>query len=51
MFVQVHRSTIVDMRLVVTALREFTGRVMLTLKGVKDKAQVSQHYAHLVARM
>ena len=50
-FVQVHRSTIVNMRVVVTAERDFTGRVMLTLKGVNDKVQVSRQYAHLFARM
>ncbi len=50
-FVQVHRSTIVNMRVVATAERDFTGRVMLTLKGVKDKVQVSRQYAHLFARM
>ena len=51
MFVQVHRSTIVNMRVVVTAERDFTGRVMLTLKGVSEKVQVSRQYAHLFARM
>jgi DNA-binding LytR/AlgR family response regulator len=51
LFVQVHRSTIVNMRNVATAERDFTGRVMLTLKGVKDKVQVSRQYAHLFARM
>ena len=51
MFVQVHRSTIVNMRAVVTAERDFTGRVMLALKGVQDKVQVSRQYAHLFARM
>ena len=50
-FVQVHRSTIVNMRAVVTADRDFTGRVMLTLKGVKEKVQVSRQYAHLFTRM
>ena len=50
-FVQIHRSTIVNMRVVVTAERDFTGRVMLTLKGVKEKVQVSRQYAHLFARM
>ena len=51
MFVQVHRATIVNMRTVATAERDFTGRVMLTLNGVKDKVQVSRQYAHLFARM
>ncbi len=51
LFVQVHRSTIVNMRSVVTADRDFTGRVMLTLKDVKEKIQVSRQYAHLFARM
>ena len=51
LFVQVHRSIIVNMRAVVTADRDFTGRVMLTLKDVKEKIQVSRQYAHLFARM
>ena len=51
LFVQVHRSTIVNMRAVEIADRDFTGRVMLTLKGVKEKVQVSRQYAHLFARM
>ena len=51
LFVQVHRSTIVNMRSVVTADRDFTGRVMLTLKDVQEKVQVSRQYAHLFARM
>ena len=51
LFVQVHRSTIVNMRSVVTADRDFTGRVMLTLKDVKEKVQVSRQYSHLFARM
>ena len=51
LFVQVHRSTIVNMRSVVTADRDFTGRVMLTLKDVKEKIQVSRQYAHLFTRM
>ena len=51
LFVQVHRSTIVNMRTVITADRDFTGRVMLTLKDVKEKIQVSRQYAHLFARM
>jgi DNA-binding LytR/AlgR family response regulator len=50
-FVQVHRSTIVNMRAVETAERDFSGRVMLTLKGIKEKVQVSRQYAHLFARM
>ncbi len=50
-FVQVHRSTIVNMRCVETAARDFTGKVTLTLKGVKEKVQVSRQYAHLFARM
>lgn len=51
LFVQVHRSTIVNMRSVITADRDFTGRVMLTVKGVQDKIQVSRQYAHLFTRM
>lgn len=51
LFVQVHRSTIVNLRAVLTADRDFTGRVLLTLRGVKDKVQVSRQNAHLFARM
>jgi len=51
LFVQVHRSTIVNMRAVETADRDFTGRVLLTLRGSKDKVQVSRQYAHLFSRM
>ncbi len=51
LFVQVHRSTIVNMRAVAVADRDFTGRVLLTLNGVNDKVQVSRQYAHLFARM
>jgi DNA-binding LytR/AlgR family response regulator len=50
-FVQVHRSTIVNMRSVESAARDFTGKVTLTLKGVKEKVQVSRQYAHLFTRM
>ena len=39
------------MRAVETADRDFTGRVLLTLRGVKDKVQVSRQYAHLFTRM
>lgn len=51
LFVQVHRGTIVNMRSVVSADRDFSGRVMLTLKQVKEKVQVSRQYAHLFTRM
>lgn len=50
-FVQVHRSTIVNMRVVVSAERDFTGRVLLTLKGLKQTVHVSRQYAHLFSRM
>lgn len=50
-FTQVHRSTIVNMRFVETAERDLMGRVILTLRGVKDKVQVSRQHAHLFARM
>ncbi len=50
-FVQVHRSTVVNMRCVETATRDFTGKMTLTLKGVKEKVQVSRQYAHLFVRM
>lgn len=51
LFVQVHRSTVVNMRCVETATRDLTGKMTLTLKGVKEKVPVSRHYAHLFTRM
>ncbi|MBX7228101.1 MAG: LytTR family DNA-binding domain-containing protein [Burkholderiaceae bacterium] len=50
-FVQVHRATIVNMRAVLTAERDFTGRMLLSLKAVPNKVAVSRQYAHLFARM
>ncbi len=50
-FVQVHRSTVVNMRCVESATRDFAGKMTLTLKGVKEKVQVSRQYAHLFVRM
>jgi DNA-binding LytR/AlgR family response regulator len=50
-FVQVHRSTVVNMRCVETATRDFSGKITLTLKGVKEKVQVSRQYTHLFSRM
>jgi DNA-binding LytR/AlgR family response regulator len=51
LFVQVHRSTIVNMRAVATASRDFSGKLTLTLHGVTQKIPVSRQYAHLFARM
>jgi DNA-binding LytR/AlgR family response regulator len=51
LFVQVHRSAVVNMRCVETATRDLAGKITLTLKGAKEKVQVSRHYAHLFARM
>jgi DNA-binding LytR/AlgR family response regulator len=50
-FVQVHRSTVVNMRYVETATRDFSGKMTLKLKGVKEKVQVSRQHAHLFVRM
>jgi DNA-binding LytR/AlgR family response regulator len=50
-FWQVHRGTVVQARAVQTALREESGRVVLTLRGRDDKLVVSRLYAHLFKGM
>jgi DNA-binding LytR/AlgR family response regulator len=51
LFVQVHRSTAVNMRAVEAAERDFNGKISLVLNGVREKIAVSRHYAHLFSRM
>ncbi len=50
-FWQVHRSTIVQARAIVTAKREESGKVTLTLKGRSEKLVASRLYAHLFKGM
>ena len=50
-FWQVHRSTVVQARLVASAHREESGKVTLTLKGRGDKLVASRLYAHLFKGM
>ena len=50
-FWQVHRSTVVQARLVASARREESGKVTLTLKGRDDKLVASRLYAHLFKGM
>ena len=50
-FWQVHRSTVVQARLVASARREESGKVTLTLKGRGDKLVASRLYAHLFKGM
>jgi DNA-binding LytR/AlgR family response regulator len=50
-FWQVHRSTVVQARLVASARREESGKVTLTLKGHGDKLVASRLYAHLFKGM
>jgi DNA-binding LytR/AlgR family response regulator len=45
-FWQVHRGTIVRADAIATAVREESGKVTLTLRGVKDKLTASRLYAH-----
>jgi DNA-binding LytR/AlgR family response regulator len=46
-FWQVHRGTVVQIGRVAQAVREDTGRVVLSLRGHADKLVVSRLYAHL----
>ena len=50
-FWQVHRGTIVQARAIVTAKREESGKVTLTLKGRSEKLVASRLYAHLFKGM
>ncbi|MDP2008532.1 MAG: LytTR family DNA-binding domain-containing protein [Rubrivivax sp.] len=46
-FWQVHRGTVVQARAIVTARREESGKVTLTLRGRPEKLVASRLYAHL----
>jgi DNA-binding LytR/AlgR family response regulator len=50
-FWQVHRGTVVQAKSIVTAKREESGKVTLTLRGRADKLTVSRLYAHLFKGM
>jgi DNA-binding LytR/AlgR family response regulator len=50
-FVQVHRSTMVNMNAVAKADRDWSGKVTLTMKGRKETIAVSRQHAQLFARM
>jgi DNA-binding LytR/AlgR family response regulator len=50
-FWQVHRGTVVQARMVVSARREESGKVTLTLKGSPEKLSASRLYAHLFKGM
>jgi DNA-binding LytR/AlgR family response regulator len=45
-FWQVHRGTVVRADAIATAVREESGKVTLTLRGVKEKLTASRLYAH-----
>lgn len=50
-FQQVHRSAIVNMQAVKTALHDERGKLVLKLDGIKKQPVVSRHYAHLFKAM
>jgi DNA-binding LytR/AlgR family response regulator len=50
-FSQVHRGTIVNMDCVASAIRDESGKVMLTLRNRPEKLRVSLVYAHLFRPM
>ncbi len=50
-FWQVHRGTVVRADAIATAVRDESGKVMLTLRGHKDKLAASRLYAHLFKAM
>ena len=50
-FVQIHRSTIVNMEEVASSRRDLSGRVFVKLKDGKTELPVSRAYAHLFKQM
>jgi DNA-binding LytR/AlgR family response regulator len=50
-FWQVHRGTVVRADAIGTAVRDESGKVLLTLRGHKDKLTASRLYAHLFKAM
>ena len=50
-FWQVHRGTVVRADAIATAVRDDTGKVILTLRGHRDKLVASRLYAHLFKAM
>jgi DNA-binding LytR/AlgR family response regulator len=50
-FWQIHRGTVVQARLVQSAQREDSGKVILTLRGRPEKLSASRLYAHLFRGM
>jgi DNA-binding LytR/AlgR family response regulator len=50
-FVQVHRSTVVNLDYVLAASRDRMGRLSLTLRGRSERVGVSRIYAHLFKAM
>ena len=51
LFWQVHRSTVVRADAITNALREESGKVVLTLLGRSEKLSASRFYAHLFRGM
>ena len=50
-FWQVHRGTVVRADAIASALREESGKVVLSLRGHADKLSASRLYAHLFRGM
>ena len=50
-FWQIHRGTVVRADAIATAVRDESGKVLLTLRGHKDKLTASRLYAHLFKAM
>ena len=50
-FWQVHRGTVVNVQQIVTADRDFAGKMQLTLRDRKEKLAVSRSYVHLFRQM
>ncbi|MCZ8235652.1 MAG: LytR/AlgR family response regulator transcription factor [Inhella sp.] len=51
LFWQIHRSTLVNVKAIAGIGRDFRGRQLVSVRGAKDKLEVSRSYTHLFKGM
>ena len=51
LFWQIHRSTLVNVKVIAAVTRDFRGRQIVTVRGHGEKLEVSRSYGHLFKGM
>ena len=51
MFWQIHRSTLVNVKVIAGITRDFRGRQIVSVRGHGEKLEVSRSYTHLFKGM